>query len=1096
MSRNPVKRALMKTIKISDITNSPIIKPANNKCKLINLFNIVTYIQQNLNVLKNLKFRLINDMDKYPYFYFNYITEVIINISNNLVILKDGYEKIKINKILLNFTKFCEKIYELKPDKRFSMSEEEKEIIEMLMLQLNTLELENKYNVNEKKENGYLNHFLKNEGYATVIKDLEEQLKVSFIISKINSAYNGILEINKINNDLISFVNTNYSLKYLNNYVSFIKVLDNTIKFTDFVSNRFYPNDSKFPINITSYQSLYFPDNKFETVKLEKIKEDLFKKYYDYDFNEIFATTINDFSIIEFTISVAIPYNITYKIPTVDYVIKTDNTKFKTGFTPKIIYSGTTLKNIDKKSIFSTKKPFDSLIEVNNTMYWYKKTNDFVVLTENIPLVSLEHVKQLIQIIGFKIMELIDGKLKDIIKNTIKNLHGKNIPDKIVKNIEKTLDYLEKNDILLKKVIIDKLIIFLNSYIKILINEEINSLVQEIFIKDVLKDLVDKNLLALPYKSLPQNKDLVNDISKFYNTQLHKYTIDTMIPKILSEDTSGIFKSITDALIDLNGASFVETGKRKLLLNKCVADNRVDILKDTLLNKINLRTLDRNGNTILNRLIDQYNEYAISKVLELDKELYTYKNNRGQNSIEYLFEVLNKSNSNYTWEALNKRIKIYESDLQVWIKSENDFGDIELDESKHMIYNIILNSLYLFNESMWLILLKAPYGWKYEDKIKLKDIIKKQLKYDIEENLLIKSLTDSDKKTLKGKSEIIVLNNKIDNFINALETEIAELENTNKQLEEEKKTTKLGKKDINVIINKNNNTIVQKTKEIVNLKKTIVETKDFNTKLDSIFTKIETTDLIKEMNIEWKVYDSLVLDNIWNYYLPIVDVINNKNTNVNQKYISYYNYSLLNLDYNSLDEAEIQVLINYYTKIINNVYGDYYDLEKYEDSEFNYINDTILNIIYLNVVNVIEIEMFSGIIGYISSKYTNNAMVKEIIEKYKDPRVTTILEIINNLLKTAVWNKLDMKNKDYPQNYTDSSVYEDELKSNIKTIFILSDSEDDEKFIENIAKFYKGLVENVSFNINNEIVNLLNDMKKNSLLFGILNLINKQKNKK
>lgn len=1075
-----------KTIKISHINEPP---SATDKCKLITLFNIITYVEKYLIILKNLKFTLVDNIENYPYFYFNYITEVILNISNNLVIFKNKYENIQINNILLKLINFFEELTKINYSK---VTDIDKEIIGMLIGQLDEFS-KDVYDVNPAKKNEDLVKLtnIYNKNFGDVIENLRAKLNSKNVGVIINRIYISLLEINKFNNDSITYINTYYSLKYLDKYIEFIKEFNKDTKIDNFVSNKFYSNDSKFPINFDLFQQKYFPDNNFTKDNIDDVKKDLLKKYYDYDYNEIFYTGDKKFPIIKMVINDEIPYKITF-VSTPGELTITRNNKFNTGYTQTICYDNSSFGVVDKKSIYSSKyfskKTFYDLIEISNQNKWLKKDNDFNVLSKDIPLVSLEYVKQLIQIIGYKIIELIDDKSNNIIDKAFEKLSKKDIPKKALKNINTTLDYLKKNKSLLKKVITEKLIIFLNSYIKTQINKEINLLLKKIITNDQLK-----KLLVSPYKKLPSN--LLTDISKYYDTQLHKYTISTMIPKILSASAEDTFLSITYALIDLNVGNYTKPSEKKLLLNRCVVNDKIDILKNTLLSKINLRTLDRNGNTILNRLIDQYNGYAIQKVLELDGEIYTYKNNRGQTSIEYIFDVLNSINKNYSWEILDKRIKTYESDLQLWIKTDDTFGDIELDESKHMIYNIILNCLYLFNESLWLILLKAPYGWKYEDKLNLKIMINRQLGYDIEENLLIKSLTDIDKDSLKNKSDIIILNNKIDNFINELEKEIIELENTNKQLEEEKKTTKLGKSGIDNIISKNQDIIDGKNKEIANLKKARVEPTIYNTKIDKIFGNIETSNLIYEMNIKWHKYNKLIEDTS-SYYLPIIDILNKKNTNHDQKYISYYNYSLLNLDYNKLNDNEIKVLINYYGKIINNIYGDFYDLEKYEDSEFNYINDTILNIIYLNLVNVIRLEMFSAIVGYISSKYTNNTIVKEVIENYKNPKVTVIFDTIEKLLKTSIWDKLDMKNKDYPQNYTDFSVYEAELKSNIKIIFILDESEEDNKNLTNIIKFYKGIVENVSYNIYNELVNLLNDMKKNSLLFDILNTIKSYKSKK
>jgi hypothetical protein len=936
--------------------------------------------------------------------------------------------------------------------------------------------------------------------FQLTVNTLYEKLRTVVIDTELNNIYSSIVKINNHNNNIISYINTNFSLKYLEKYKEYINTSNNTIKISDFAFNRFYPNTSKFPETLSLYLQKYFEGGKFTKEQIQITKQELLKKYYDYDYNELyFVNSTFDIYIVEDEI-INDPLNLIIKKPARPFslteIISSD---FNCGYYSKILYKEQILNTgTDKTSIFSDHKPFNIKNNKTKSMNWLKTNDDFNI-KENIPIISLEYSKQIIQIIGCKIMELVNSKFITIINTVESEISKKDISKKFLNNIKNTLIYLKSNETLLKKIMIDKFVIFLISYIKTIINNEISYLIQNIFIKDILTKLTPS--IATTYKESP--KDLIANISKYYKVQMSNYTINTMIPKILLTSTSSFFKDIEEAVIELNVDNYVKSGEKKLLLNKCVVSNRIDILKDTLLNKINLRTLDRNGNTILNRLIDQYNDYAIQKVLELDNELYTYMNNRGQTSIDYLFDVLDSINDNYSLHSLNKRLHSYETDLQVWIKSDGSFGDIELDESKHMIFNIILNSLYLFNEFLWLHLLKAPNGWKFEDKKKLKEIIKKYLNYDIEENILIKSLTPEDMEIMKNNSNLNVFNNKINDAIHELNSEVNELENTNKQLEEEK-TNEFGKNGIDTLIIKNTNTINAKKQEIENLERIRISNIP-NDNLNRIFENINNTELINQLNMDWEKYNNLIvgkdetsgklLDNIiWNYYLPIINIVNNKNMNMSKKYISYYNYSLLNLDYrkNKLDEDEINVLINYYTKIINNVYSDFYDLEKYEDSEFNYINDAILNIIYINLVNVIKIEMFSAIIGYISSKYTDN----DIVKNYKDSKISVLLDIIDKLLKTAIWDKLDIKNKDYPQNYVNLSIYENEIKSDVKTIFGLLDSDEDIINLNNIIKFYKGLVENVSFNIYNEILNFLNDMKKNSLLFGILNIINTFKNKK
>jgi len=1065
-----------------NITNlAPGLPPVFNFYKLSVLFNILSYIKTQFNIVE----LLIRYMDVkiygYQYFYLNYLNEIVINITNNLIVLNINYSKLEIERIVPEISKLNEEI-----EDQIVPTAPNKPIIDILLVQLvDTIELR-KYNTTkpaDRKELKELNRI----NFKEIVNQLQTIINKKNFFNQVNEFYKNLLKMNEINDSIISFVNKYFSLKYLEKYTQFIKNFDDTIKIENFVFNKFYTSEVKFPIDLNSYENKYFPTKNYDSNNLKKIKNDLMKKYKDYNYNILYKPFDFKFKYVKIIVDLT------------NYVIKFDNnsknfdftnylndlTNYETGYL-NILYKDEYLNTIDKDTYFSKDDKFKNEITSKNTLRFKLIDDEFIILNEDIPLVSFENIKEIIQLIGFKIIDFINMNLTNIITRTEKKIRKEDFPNKTKEILNNTLEYIKTNQSLLKKLITEKLIIFLNSLLKIQINEEIDYLLQ---------DMIKNDLLSSPYKEL-KNNELLQDLRKLYDRQLKKYTTATMLPKLLTSSGSSFLMGVKLALSELNVSTGTKIGERKLLLNKCVAVNKVDLLKEKLLHKINLRTLDRNGNTILNRLIDQYNEYAIKQIVNLDPEISTYKNNRGQNSIEYLFDVLKSINKVYTKEQIDKRIKTYETDLQMWIRSEGTFGYVELDESKKMIYNIILNCLYLFNESMWLILLKSPNGWNFQDKVKLIQLIKNKLEYTIEEKLLIKSLTDADKNILKNNSNTIILNNKINSAIGELQKEINNLENSTKQIEEEKKMGNglLNVSNFNKLKTENDKLIKQKNTEIENLKKVLVKSTDIETTFDNLFSYINNTslDLINDMNIDWIKYNELVKQ-IWSYYLPIINICNNKNNNSSVKYISYYNYSLLNLDYSNLNNEEIIVLMNYYTKIINDVYSDFYDLEKYEDSEFNYINDTILNIIYINVVNVIAIEMYSGIIGYNINKYVDNRTIKELIDNYKDPKVLKIFDIIINLLKTIVWDKLNKKNPNYPKNYNDYTFYSEELKTTIITILSLTENDDDKQFIDNIVKFYKGLVENISYNVYSEIINLLNDMKKNALLFSIYNIIKDKK---
>lgn len=1063
---------------INNYTENGTKMLTSSKCLLSILLNILNYCQYLLSIVYD-DMNLNKSIDKYPYFYLNYINEIIVNIINNIIIFKTMYDKFNIGSMLDSFLELSKQIINI--GNRTHM---------FLIAQVQVISEIEKYDTSDAEVKKKLEE-MDNIEINILYSELNIKLKNENIYNSIEKIYGSFIELYKSNNNIVQITNKNYSLQYLLSFVELINTspMNTTTTIDNFCVNNFFVNESKFPEKLTDYIAKYFADYKFNSGTLNPVKKDLLKKYYDYDFNHMFTTTITAGALLKFDYKKIVIGSTKFKINPATYIVTFDNTKFNTGY-DVISYTKPGTSVIDNNSIIKKNEPTSLLISSNDKMKWLIANNVFTVLDEPIPFVSLDNGKNIIQLIAFKIINFLGkANFDEIIRKTEEKLKKEKIPTKTLQIFNETFLYLLKteNINLLKKIMVEKLIIFINSYLKIQINREVNNL---------LSNISDKFAMSALNKI---DSQIIENVKSHYDIQLKKYTLRSMIPKILKNNSTGTFDAIIDAMTSINTDAFITSGQKKLLLDKCIINDKIDPLKNKLSGKINLRILDRNGNTILNRLIDQFNEYAVSKVLEIDPEIYTYQNNRGQNSISYLYDVLNSIDKNYTHEIMDKRIRTYERNLQTWIKSNDSFDEIELDDKQQMIYNVILNSLYLFNECMWMILLKSPNGWKYEDKIKLKKIIAKIKKFNIKEKLLIKSLTDTDKELLKSNLTSGSLNSKITFMINELKEEITQLANTNMQLETEKKNFELvDKGDINTtldpLISKNTLLIAEKNKEILNLEGALSKfPTSFNKKIDDAFIAINDAKLINEVSMNWTAYNKLVMDELWNLYLPIMELANNKNNNSDEKYMSFYNYGLLNIDYTILDDSEIQLLVDYNIKIINNIYGDYYDLEKYEDIEYNYVNDIILNIIYLNVVKVIGIEMYSALIEYLSNKYASNNQIINVMKNYNTPEVFKLFDTIEKLLINCVWDKLKVKNPEKNKSYQDESFYKDELKRKIIVIFDLLDNEDDNLFINKIMNFYTGLCANISYNIHDEIVNFLNDLKKHSLLFGILNLIRNKK---
>jgi hypothetical protein len=935
----------------------------NNHNIFMPLINIYRYIEKEFQILNKeiLKSTIFN----YSFYYFNFINEKIINIINNLVAFINYYEKkINIDKIINELIKF----YNSFPDGNIK-----KNLVHPLLSQI----YYNTSNVKFSNNNETKMEKMKKELFEKPIETIKKELLNLNINNIVNEIYKKLIILYNQNNSMLEYINKNYSLKYLKKYFESVKNNFGT-PLEDIIYNNLYPNFAVLPTNIELYRTKYFDRNN--NINLLKIKTELLKSYQDYDYNILYKN--GDFETFAYERiyyqNATDTFDIQIRGPTRIYLLSYSQ-PYNTGYRT-YIFDSNNLNNVISNGIFKNKYN----IADNKTTFFLKKNN--MRILESIPIISLLEVSKMQNLTVYKIISLLsDTQMTRIVNETITQINSSNIPKKKKEEILSSLEFLnrDENKELLKKILNEKIILYLNSLITIDSNNEISYIINYFFTDQLQTIISDPNL-----------KTLQSFIKTFYTTELSKYTFNKMIPNIL-QNNSSIFNELTTLLVDINTTNYTKQ-QHKLLLNKCISTNKIDILREKILGKINMRTLDKNGNTILNRLIDQYNEYAIEKLLILDAGLPTYRNNRDQNSIEYLFSIIKTINKSYTWDSIDKRIKTYQDELKTWIQNDKKFGDIQLNDNNNMIYNVILNSLYLFNESLWLILLTSPNGWKFEDKHNLKVLIGKYLGYVIEENLLIKTFNNEDIKSLNDNSKEHILNVKINELIKNLNNENEKLRLSIAQLQKEQENSALG---INYydIIKKNTEKITKNTEEIQKLEQM---TKNTNRTVSQRYiiaeNDIRITNLIEGVNIDWVDYKDLIYK-LWNLYLPIINICNQKNNT--KKYISYYNFSLLNLDYDILEDTEVLLLVDYYTKFIDNIYADYYDLEKYEDIEFNYINDNILNIIYLNVVDVVSIEMYSAIIGYIVNKYNNDKIIEKLKDKQDNKKITELYDIINKLLK-------------------------------------------------------------------------------------------------
>ena len=87
--------------------------------------------------------------------------------------------------------------------------------------------------------------------------------------------------------------------------------------------------------------------------------------------------------------------------------------------------------------------------------------------------------------------------------------------------------------------------------------------------------------------------------------------------------------------------------------------------------KFNLRLTEKNGNTVIHRLVDQLNERGIEVLLTQDPAIITYKNNNNQTPLEYLLDNYNITRKLYNKEEIKKRVNEYVLDIDKDISIEN-----------------------------------------------------------------------------------------------------------------------------------------------------------------------------------------------------------------------------------------------------------------------------------------------------------------------------------------------------------------------------------------------------------------------------------------
>ena len=680
------------------------------------------------------------------------------------------------------------------------------------------------------------------------------------------------------------------------------------------------------------------------------------------------------------------------------------------------------------------------------------------------------------------------------------NLENYGINEKYEKNIFNTLAFLNSDSKEQMNYLLGNIKIFVKIILGTQINKEIGAILEQIKIK-----YTDSNKQKIIENNSNQIKIFNEKISKI---KLKSNQLDLMVEEIMKSSSSSSPSSSPSSILEYNQlarlvkTNYTDKKSKKILKDKCLNTKKTD---DLLGIGFDYRVLDLNGNTIINRLVDQFNLYGIEKIITSKPFLATYKNNNNQTPLDYLFNQIFNIQNDYDDTNFEQRIKKYSLALTNLIESNDSFKNISFENSENIVKNIISNSIYLFNEIMWLKLYEYPTGWEYLDKKNLKSTLG-----NIKEKLLILSFDRQCDMRILIKNEKKQQEEKLNIYITQLQNNISNYENKIYQYESNKSDE--SDSDLTNLISGTDvsGNIIDKYKELAKTnKKTIEEYKNYmynlgtniekniETKINNIYEEYNEKELIKFTNIDWDKYENMV-NKFDSDYLKIIEILNSKIKNINT--ISSFLIKIIKFDISNIKingennlENNIKVINKYFDKIFDNMFADYWDLDKYEDSDYNILNKSILGILNINVVGIISNELFNTFINYIIQKNIYFDKIKNKFDEIKKNTNTNTHTIINSIklyLHNSVISKLNKRNPD-KTTYTDLEIQKKIILNELNYLVGEELDSDDINELGKIIEFNKFLCENISYNCHEEIIKILYDCKKISLYYKIYNQLKK-----
>ena len=635
------------------------------------------------------------------------------------------------------------------------------------------------------------------------------------------------------------------------------------------------------------------------------------------------------------------------------------------------------------------------------------------------------------------------------------------------RELVKILESLEDNKALLKK--------FINKYILSLIEKNIS-----VYIGDECGELMALQVEELKL-SYPDYAPIVRlmDITPLE----FRKGID-MVSLLFEDGDKNIEREVKEIVISIYNKSAIhhEPNSKKVFRNKCA---NVSMSNFECIKRLGIRLKDRNGNTILNRLIDQYNIPALRTLIKMDPGIKTFRNNRNQTPQEYIKSLLKIIADKYDANTVKSRIIKYGYILMSYLEPTALTNvDLELYTSDEFIVTIIKYNICIFNEFLWFnmlefnnfltmdelmaVLKSMGFEIKATDLIQLKTLLASKIDTATNIEQRIEAPNDDEDKNEDDNRK------KQQRLLNREEQGEVEDEGEEEKGGEEDKAPKSS------VIGPINSKIIEQIKKIkiqdIAQMKKVVDNKGYEVYYDIIrncFTQGEYSASTCPKTVP-----------------PL--------RTQHQAPLEIWEIASLLLKLEIKDASDVNIS-NFFKHFVKKIYEDYYDLDQNEDAEYNYVQHEILSIIFLNVGSMVAFELVNRLMIYCDKHHINNAPKSSVGMKKEDEDLGTAIKrrtietrdklyvYAKDAITDEIIEKLGVKNPD--KQYTTTDTHDDIIIDALKTAYSFVAGETDIRDIKQIITFYRTLAENIAKNSYDEMRMILDDLRRKSLLIEIAHIL-------